>query len=76
MIELPDYIAELGVDAQRDAAREVDRKKSLKQNQRDKMRAKMSTSTELALNDEKRLRDALFKWQTTPALTPLGDTYY
>lgn len=77
IIALPSYIADLGVDVKRESQRESDSKKSLKQKQREKMRAKITTSsTELALEDEKRLRDAFFKFQTKPSLTGLGDVYY
>lgn len=74
-IPLPSYIAALGLDVTRDAQREADSKKTLKQKQRERMRAKIS-STDLALEDERRLRDAFFKFQTKPSLTALGDVYY
>eukprot|EP00178_Gracilaria_changii_P010037 TRINITY_DN2925_c0_g1_i1.p1 TRINITY_DN2925_c0_g1~~TRINITY_DN2925_c0_g1_i1.p1 ORF type:complete len:575 (+),score=103.34 TRINITY_DN2925_c0_g1_i1:307-2031(+) len=71
--QLPAYIADTGVGEMRSAQMEADQKKSLKQRQREKMRAKTGRGVEI---DHSRLRDAFFKYQTKPRLTPHGDVYY
>lgn len=70
---LPSYITDLGIGELRNSQLENDSKKTLKQKQREKMRAKTGKGIEI---DPLVLKDAFFKFQTKPKLTPLGDLYY
>lgn len=85
-IHLPHYIEQLGIGSIRDSQRDADGKKTLKQKQREKMRAKLNLSLlsslrggdndQSVMEDEQRLHDAFFKYQTKPSLTSMGDLYY
>lgn len=70
--QLPEYIAATGVATMRAAQIEKDSAKKAKQSARERMQPKLGRLD----IDYGVLRDAFFKHQTKPKLTPFGDCYY
>ncbi|GAQ83827.1 splicing factor 3B subunit 2 [Klebsormidium nitens] len=70
--QLPDFIANTGIEKIRQAYQEKEDSKKLKQKQRERMQPKMG---KLDI-DYQVLHDAFFKHQTKPKLTGQGDLYY
>lgn len=71
--KLPDYIEETGVSAVRDAESDANAAKTAKQKARERIRPKSTTGVDI---DYSVFRDAFFKFQKKPRLSPHGDLYY
>ncbi len=69
--QLPEYIADTGIGAMREAVKEKESSMSLKQKARAKTQPKMG-KIEI---DYQKLHDAFFRFQTKPHLTIHGDLY-
>jgi len=70
--ELPEFIAQTGIEKIRNAIEELDSLKRSKQKQRERVNPKMGKID----IDYQVLHDAFFKWQTKPKLSWHGDIYY
>lgn len=69
---LPQFIADTGIGALRDALAEADQGKSLKQRMREQVRPKTG---QLAIEPDK-LYDAFFRYQSKPKLSGFGELYF
>jgi len=70
--QLPEFIAQTGIEKIRKAVEEAEALKKIKQKTRERVAPKMGRMDV----DYQVLHDAFFKWQTKPKLSGYGEVYY